>query len=109
MSAGFQGRRPSRNVDKNGLTTTDRTAIHAAAEANGILHVEVFGSMARGDARADSDLDLLVDLAHGRNLFDLIGFKQAVEDALGVRVDVVSRRSIHPLMRDRILAEAVPV
>ncbi len=109
MSGGFQGQAPSKNVDEHGLTDADRIAIHEAAAANGMEHVEVFGSVARGEARPDSDLDLLVDLGPGRNLLDFVGFKQAVEDALGKRVDLVSRRSIHPLLRDRILAEAVPV
>lgn len=86
-----------------------RQAIKRLAERHGVTHVEVFGSVARGEDNPDSDLDLLVELAPGRNLLDLIGFKQDLEDALGVHVDVLTRGGLHPLLRDRILAEAVPV
>jgi len=67
----------------------------------------VFGSLARGDNRDGSDLDLLIDLAPGRSLLDLIAIKQDLEDLLGVRVDVVTERSISPYLRDAVLREAV--
>jgi predicted nucleotidyltransferase len=67
----------------------------------------VFGSFARGDNRDGSDLDLLVELETGRSLLDLIAIKQDLEDLLGVRVDVVTERSISPYFRDTVLKEAV--
>ena len=67
----------------------------------------MFGSLARGDNRDGSDLDLLIDLAPGRSLLDLIAIKQDLEDLLGVRVDVVTERSISPYLRDAVLREAV--
>lgn len=69
--------------------------------------MRVFGSLARGDNRDGSDLDLLIDLAPGRSLLDLIAIKQDLEDLLGVRVDVVTERSISPYLRDAVLREAV--
>ncbi len=56
-----------------------------------------------------SDLDLLVDLDSDRSLLDHIGLQQELEDLLGVRVDVVTRRGLHPILRDSVLADAVPV
>jgi predicted nucleotidyltransferase len=79
------------------------------ARDNGVRDVRVFGSRARGDATTTSDLDLLVRMEPGRHLLDLIGFKQGVEDLLGVRVDVVTDAALSPYLRDRILAEARPV
>jgi len=67
----------------------------------------VFGSVRRGEAGDLSDLDLLVDMAAGRTLFDLVALSDELEKALGVDVDVVTEGSLSPYLRDRILAEAV--
>lgn len=77
------------------------------AFAHGASNVRVFGSTGRGEQRAGSDLDLLVDLAEGRSLFDLIALASDLEESLGVEVDVVTEASLSPYMRDRILDEAI--
>lgn len=71
--------------------------------------VRVFGSVARGEAGASSDLDLLVDVEPGRSLLDVIAFWQALEETLGSRVDVVTEGGLSPYLRDRIHADAVPL
>jgi hypothetical protein len=76
---------------------------------NGALNVRLFGSMAKGTATSSSDLDLLVDLAPGRDLFDLIGMKQEIEALTGLRVDVVTERSLSKHLREKILHEARPL
>ena len=76
---------------------------------NGVLNVRLFGSMAKGTATPSSDLDLLVDLAPGRDLFDLIGMKQEIEALTGLRVDVVTERSLSKHLREKILYEAKPL
>jgi predicted nucleotidyltransferase len=76
------------------------------AHDRGAYDVRVFGSRARGDARPDSDLDLLVCFESGRSLLDLVGMKRALEELLGIRVDVVSERGLSPYLRDSVLAEA---
>ena len=65
----------------------------------------VFGSMVRGEDKPDSDLDLLVEMPAGASLLDLAGLKLDLEKLLGREVDVVTYRSLNPLLRDRILAE----
>lgn len=67
----------------------------------------IFGSYARGDNNADSDLDLLVDLEHGADLFDLVGLQQFLEDRLGCKVDVVSKRALRKEIRATVLNEMI--
>ena len=77
------------------------------AAAHGARNVRVFGSVVRGESTDSSDLDLLVDMAVGRSLLDLVALGDDLEEALGVAVDVVTEKSLSPYLRDRILAEAV--
>lgn len=96
-------------MDLRERVRTHRAGILSLCREHGAVNVALFGSVARGDARPGSDLDVLVDLEPGRNLLDHIALQQDLEDLLGMRVDVVTRRGIHPLLRDAILAEAVPI
>jgi hypothetical protein len=91
------------------LLADKRDDILRAAAARGVRDVRVFGSVARGDAGPDSDVDLLVDLEPGRNLLDLGGFLMDLQAMLGRRVDVVLDGGVSPYMRDRILGEARPL
>lgn len=84
-----------------------RTEIVSVAAKFGATNVRVFGSAARGEMREGSDLDLLVQMNAGTSLFDLVGLSQALEDTLGVDVDVLSEGGLSPYLRDRILSEAV--
>jgi uncharacterized protein len=77
------------------------------AAAHGAGNVRVFGSRGRGGQDASSDLDLLVDMAEGRSLFDLIALSNELEESLGVDVDVLTEASLSPYLRDRVLDEAV--
>jgi predicted nucleotidyltransferase len=90
----------------SGLPVAD---ILRVAHAHGAIRVRVFGSRARGDARRDSDLDLLIGLEPGRSLLDVVAIKQDLEDLLGFAVDVVTERGLSPYLRDRVLAEALPL
>lgn len=91
------------------LIRKKREVILERAARHGACNVRLFGSAARGEANADSDLDFLVDMEAGRTLLDLAGLHQDLEDILGRRVDVVTERGLSPYMKDRILAEAVPL
>ncbi len=86
-----------------------REAILAIAALHGVTDVRVFGSMARGTADEESDVDLLVRPLPGTSLFDLGGLVMDAQDLLGRHVDVVSERALHPAMREQVLREALPL
>ena len=71
--------------------------------------MKVFGSRARGDARPDSDLDLLVEVVEGTSLIEVIGMRDAIGDLLGIKVEVATMAALHPMLRDDILQEARPL
>jgi uncharacterized protein len=76
---------------------------------HGITRAGVFGSCARGELTADSDIDILVEIRGDISLLDFIRVKQEVEEALGQEVDLVEYDAIKPLMRERILNEQVSI
>ena len=84
-----------------------REEVLRLADEHGALNVRLFGSAARGEEDAESDLDLLVDMEEGRSLVDHVAMKQDLEDLLGREIDVVTERSLHPRLRERVLREAV--
>ena len=86
-----------------------RAEILAIAQRHGLRDVRVFGSMARGDADDDSDVDLLVSLPPERTGLALGALLMEVQDLLQRRVDVVTEKSLHPLVRDHVLKEAQPL
>jgi len=71
--------------------------------------VRVFGSIARDEAGPASDIDLLVELAPGRTLLDLIGFRRDAAEVLGIPVDVATPDMLKEHIRAEVLAEAVPL
>ena len=86
-----------------------REEILRVASRHGARSVRLFGSAARGEAGPASDLDFLVELEDGRSLFDLVHLRQDLEELLQCKVDVVDPEGLHWSIRDRILAEAVPL
>jgi len=84
-----------------------RSRTLAAATRRGVHDVRVFGSVARDEANAGSDLDLLVAPGPGTTLFDLSGFALDVEEIVGRHVDVATPGGLKARIRDRVLAEAV--
>ena len=84
-----------------------RDAILALAQRYGAHDVRIFGSVARGDATAASDLDLIVRFDPGRSLFDHGGLLMDLQDLLGVKVDVIDEGGMRPRFRRHVLKEAV--
>jgi predicted nucleotidyltransferase len=76
---------------------------------NDVRRASFFGSIVRCEMTEHSDVDLLVEFEGRKSLFDIAGLKIELEDALGKKVDVVTYRSLHPLLRERILTEQVPI
>lgn len=91
------------------LVKDNREAILRAAADRGATNVRIFGSVARGEAGPESDVDVLVDLLPGKTLFDLGGLLIDLEELLGCRVHLVTEGAIHWYIKDRVLSEAVPL
>ncbi|MEJ5349029.1 MAG: nucleotidyltransferase family protein [Desulfosoma sp.] len=91
------------------LLKEKRDEILQIAAKHGAHNVRVFGSVARGEADEESDIDLVVEFEPGRSLFDLGGLQYELERLVGRRVDVVTERGLKARVRDRVLKEAVPL
>jgi predicted nucleotidyltransferase len=84
-----------------------REVIKRLGKRFGLRNIRVFGSVARGEATPDSNLDLLVDVERGHGYFDMAGFALGVEDELGVMTQVATPGGMKLRIRDRVLREAV--
>jgi predicted nucleotidyltransferase len=88
---------------------TKRADILRLATRYGARDVRVFGSVARGEADTNSDVDFLVELEPGRSLLDLGGFLMDAQELLHCEVDVVTVNGLRERIRQRVLQEAVPL
>ena len=87
----------------------DRLRLDALCRRFGIARLDVVGSVARGEDGPGSDVDLLYELAQGRALgWEIEDLSQDLADLFGRPVDLVSRKALHPLIRDQVLADAEP-
>lgn len=91
------------------LVRSNREQILGLASRHGVTRVRVFGSMARGDAGPNSDVDLLVEVGANPSPWFPGGLVAELEELLGRRVQVVTERGLDELLRDRVLQEAVPL
>jgi predicted nucleotidyltransferase len=91
------------------LRSARRDEILRLARQRGAHDVRVFGSVARGEATENSDLDLLVAWEPGRSLMDHAGLVEDLQQLLGMKVHVGTEKSLHWYVRDRILREATPL
>jgi len=79
------------------------------AAKHGAYNVRIFGSAARGEADAESDIEILVDLEPGRSLLDHAALLLDLQQLLGCKVDVVTTRGLRERIRERVLQEAIPL
>jgi predicted nucleotidyltransferase len=86
-----------------------REEILASVRRNGAKSIRLFGSVARGEEDASSDIDFLVEMESGRSLFDLGGLQMDLQELLGHRVDVVTEAGLRARLRERVLREAIPL
>lgn len=91
------------------LLQEKREEILRIASKYGARNIQLFGSIARGEADEASDVDFLVELEPGKTLLDLGGIQYELERLLGRRVDVVTKRGLKARIRERVLREAVPI
>ena len=86
-----------------------RIEILRIARKHGAREVRLFGSVVRGGATNDSDVDVLVKMDEGRSLLDRIAMIHELQDLLHCKVDVVNERALHRVLRERVLSEGVPL
>ena len=91
------------------LVHEKRDEVQRIAANHGATNIRVFGSVARGEAQADSDIDFLVDTGPVTSSWFPAGLVIDLEEILGCRVEVVTERGLSPLIKDRVLQEAVPL
>ena len=84
-----------------------RSEILEIAKNHGASNIRIFGSVARDEATANSDIDFLMDIEPGKNLLDRIALIQDLEDLLGCKVDVVKPEFLHESIREKVLQEAI--
>lgn len=83
-----------------------REEVLAVAHRHGARNLRIYGSVARGQDRPGSDLDLLVDLERGCSLLEVIALRQELEALLNCQVDLAEAAQLHPLIRDQVIAQA---
>jgi len=96
-------------VNISALVKEKREEILRIAARRGARNLRLFGSVVRGQADAESDVDILVDMEPGRSLLDLGGLWSDLNDLLGVKVDVVTEKGLRKRIRERVMKEAVPL
>ena len=103
--------RRDRKSPRKDEVVAELAALEKPLRQRGLTSLALFGSVVRSAARADSDIDVLVDVARDAqfSLIDLVAVKDLLEDQLGRRVDVVTRGGLEPAIRDRVLREAETV
>lgn len=89
------------------LLQANRERILQTAANYGAYNVRIFGSVARGEADASSDVDFLVEMEPGRSLFDLGGLLMDLQELLNCKVDVVTEKGLRERIRERVLKEAI--
>jgi len=96
-------------MDLSELRTKYRQSILTVAAKRNAENIRVFGSVVRGSSNASSDIDFLINLKPGADLIDLSGLRLDLIELLGCDVDVVPENSLHWVIKDKILQEAVPL
>ena len=91
------------------LLREKRNEILRLAAQHGAYNVRIFGSVARGEAGPESDIDFLVDMGQDRSLLDRAALLADLEDLLGCSVDVATEHALRPRIRQRVLDEARPL
>jgi len=105
VKTAFQGER----MDINQVLRDKREEIERIASRHGAANIRIFGSVARGDAGPESDIDLLIDVGSQTSSWFPAGLIIDLENLLGRKVEVVTERGLDPQIREHVLREAVPL
>jgi hypothetical protein len=104
-----RARTPEHTVSLEQLLREKRDDIKHIAARHGAYNIRGFGSVARGEARPDSDIDFLIDAGPATSSWFPAGLILDLEDLLGRRVEVVTEKALNPDLRDHVLREAIPL
>lgn len=96
-------------MNKKTILQQKRQQILDITTRYGVSNVRIFGSVARGEETADSDIDFLVELPPNCTLLDQIALIQSLEDLLECKIDLAETDTIHPLIKEQVLQEAIPL
>jgi uncharacterized protein len=96
-------------VSLDQLLRDKRDDIKQIGARHGAYNIRVFGSVARGEARPDSDIDFLIDAGPATSSWFPAGLILDLEDLLGRRVEVVTEKALNPDLRDHVMREAIPL
>ncbi len=99
----------ARNKNKKRALASIRRAALPVLRRHDVKRAALFGSFARGENTKNSDLDLLIEFKGQKSLFDLVGLKLELEKEFRRKVDVVTYRALHPVIRDQVLKEQVAI
>jgi len=78
-------------------------------QCHGVKRISVFGSYARGEANPESDIDIIVEFTDRKSLLDIVGIEQELSEVLGIKVDLLTEKSISPYLVDRIKKEMLVI
>jgi uncharacterized protein len=101
--------RGERPMTLNELVRVRGDEIRRIAEKHGASNIRVFGSVARGEAMAESDIDFLVDAGPQTSSWFPAGLILELEELLGCRVEVITEKGLNPYIREHVLSEVVPL
>ena len=108
-SAGKSNEKERKTLAQQHILRDKREQILEIASRHGARRVRLIGSVARGEARPDSDVDFLVEMDPGRSLLDHAALMIELEKALGRKVDVATEKGMRPAIRERVLQDAIPL
>lgn len=93
---------------KADLENIKKKALPILREA-GVTRSSIFGSYVRGEAKEDSDVDILVDFPRGKGLFEFVGLQQKLEEVLGKKVDLGEYGTLKPRIKDNVLSQQIRI
>lgn len=96
----------AKNLNKN---CPDKKEIKLILEKNGVVRAGLFGSFARGDAKKNSDIDIIIKLTKGKSLLDMASIELELEKKFNKKFDLITYDSVHPLLKKRISNEEIKI